>query len=239
MFHCKLRPTVFLSLSTIPFFGAAALCLHGLPAAPTEPLAVAPAVPFGSSGREKSKTAKEVANANQIFGDWSNSDTKYKGQIRLSFSEHRGPIRETKAIGIRWTPPISEGANIDQMNNLRGNSGQIGGMLGQLSQPASAGIGGPNTGAGAINGGSAEMLALGAPRFATLGYAIKETTGKKTLVLKMPNQDDFEVPFHLEGATLTLNGGVFEVGGTNGRPSFLQAELNGQWKREKTVNKND
>jgi hypothetical protein len=117
------------------------------------------------------------------------------------------------------------------MNSLPSNVEQLGGMLGQLTQPPGAGIGGLNGSSGATSGGGAEMFLPGAPRFATLGYEIKETSGKKILVLKMANQVDFEVPFRLKGATLTLMGGVFEVGGANGRPSFLQAELNGEWKR--------
>lgn len=75
------------------------------------------------------------------------------------------------------------------------------------------------------------MFAPGVTRSATLGYIVKETSGKKILVLTMANQDDFEVPFQLKGASLTLKGGVFEVGGVNGQPLILQVELNGEWKR--------
>jgi hypothetical protein len=232
MFHRKLRPTVVLALAALLFFGATAFWLLTLPVAPTEPPVVVPVeTPSAASDEGESKTVKIVTDAHSLSGDWSNSDTKYKGQIRLGFSERPGPIAGTKAIGIRWTPPILEGANIDRMNRLPTNSGQLGGMLGQLTQPPGAGIGGLNGSSGATSGGGAEMFLPGAPHVATLGYVIQETNGKKILVLKMANQVDFEVPFQLKGGTLTLKGGVFEVGGANGRPSFLQAELNGEWKR--------
>jgi hypothetical protein len=97
--------------------------------------------------------------------------------------------------------------------------GQLGGQLGQL---------------GAI-GAAAAPLGPEAPRAVQLGYAIKEKGGTRILVLKMRNQNDFEVPYKLKGDLLTLDGGVFEVGAKDGRSALLQAELKGVWARVDTV----
>jgi hypothetical protein len=68
-----------------------------------------------------------------------------------------------------------------------------------------------------------------------VGYESKEIEGKTILVLHLRNQDDFEVPYKLDGDTLTLDGGVYEVGGQGGRPAFLKVELKGEWKRVNTA----
>jgi hypothetical protein len=75
----------------------------------------------------------------------------------------------------------------------------------------------------------------GGGRGTTVSYERKEKEGKTVLVLKSPSQEDFEVPYKLDGDTLTFDGGVYKVGGQGGRPAFLEIEFKGEWKRVDTA----
>jgi RNA polymerase sigma factor (sigma-70 family) len=111
-----------------------------------------------------------------------------------------------------------------------GGGGIQGGGFGGGAPGGGGGFGGPGMGGfGGFGGGR------GNGRGATVSYECKEKDGKTILVLKVPNQEDFEVPYKLDGDTLTFDGGVYKVGGQGGRPAFLEVEFKGEWKRVDTA----
>src|SRR5205823_6237431 len=149
-------------------------------------------------------------------------------RIRLIFGDEPTPVRGTKRLSIRVTAPTAAGPG-----------GGAGGGTGAAPRlPAGGGGTAPGVPGGGIRGGGIGgpgMLGGPGSRVGfSVGYEVKETDGKQILVLKRRSQDDFEVPFRLVGDTLTLNGGVYEVGGRGGRPGYLKVELKGEWKRVDT-----
>jgi RNA polymerase sigma factor (sigma-70 family) len=222
MFLTKVRivTAVALALALVAFLGGFAFrALPGPGLAAADPALAAPAKADG----ESPKGADAKKDQDPLQGEWAKTETKLSGRIRLVFDGRPTPVPGSKALTIRWTPPGEEGAGGAPGGGLGGGFGGAGGPGG--------GIGGGTGGAA----GTAGLPGRGIPRGSRVGYELKEKEGKKILVLKARNQDDFEVPYKLEGDTLTLDGGVFEVGGRGGRPAFLKVDLKGEWKRVDTA----
>jgi RNA polymerase sigma factor (sigma-70 family) len=196
--------------------GSASAAVTAGSAAPEPPRAAPP----GPDDDPPKADAKK--DQNPLQGEWAKTETKQSGRIRIAFDKRPLPIPGSKSLQIRWTPPAEEGTT----DGGAGGAGPRGGGAG-----GGGGIGGGGGGVAGPGG----MPPAGAGRGVSGVYELKDKEGKKVLVLKLPNKDDFEVPYKLEGDTLTLDGGVYELGGRGGRPAFLKVELKGEWKRVNTA----
>jgi hypothetical protein len=219
MFLAKLRVGTAVALALAVVVVPGVLVVRAQPEA--APAASAPdsggsgsggtAKPEGDAPRE----AAAKAEKNPLSGEWAKTDTKESGRVRLYFDAPLPgggagggfDVEVRKLLRIRWTPPQEEA-----------------GAAPPLVGTVTGGLGG-------AGGAGAGPLPPGAPRATTVGYQLKEKDGKKVIVIRGRDQGDVEVPYRLDGDTLTLDGGVYEVGGRAGRTPFLKVTLKGEWKR--------
>jgi RNA polymerase sigma factor (sigma-70 family) len=205
----------------------------------------------GGAGGAALETAEKKKAPDGLTGEWINIESKQPGPIRLIFME-QPTAQGAKMLRIRWTLLAGDGAGgkagggVAGGGGFGGGAGIIGGGKGAFGGGGGAagknGVGGGG-GAGAIGGGGAGALggfggggiggAMGPAGSGSGGgvatsYTLSEKDGKTFLVLKRPKQDELRVPYKLEGDTLTLDGGLFQVGPRAFTP---QIELKGTWKR--------
>ncbi len=177
------------------------------------------------------------------FKKWDRNDNKAitwdeaiigsgAGMVRLVFTDmDRKQQPGLKLYRMRWSPPPIDVPGV-KIQNRPIIVGPVGGGGGAIS------VGGAG---GAVGGGGIGSPALMAtmPHGISGAYSMKDVGGKQTLVLRFaPNardQDTFDVPFSVKGDTVTLEGGMFEVGARGNNPPLIKTELKGQWHRVDTA----